>query len=100
MPSKWHKKSEFDIDDVIVVDPIRPSKSKHKGRTAVIKHVGERRLTVKFDDSKPGTYVDFCDAKKIEETAEEFLRKIDETTDSLKQLILSLKLLTFICFSG
>ena len=108
--SKWHERSEFKVDDVIMVDPIPPSNSKNKGRAAIIEKIGQRRLTVKFVDSKKGKYVDLCDAKIIEETTEttpiadtttpiadttekeeDIIREIEATTDKLRQLTDKLK---------
>jgi hypothetical protein len=45
-------------DDITVVGP-----SKHRGRTATIRKVGSRRLTVRFHDGNRGTYVDFTNAR-------------------------------------
>jgi hypothetical protein len=50
---------------------VTSKQSKHYNRTAVITGVGSRRLTVAFDkeDPRPGLYVDFKDAKRIEPKA-------------------------------
>jgi hypothetical protein len=43
--------------------------SKHRGRTATVRKVGSRRLTVSFHDGNRGTYVDFADARITASTA-------------------------------
>jgi hypothetical protein len=48
-------------DEIIVV-----RQSKHRGRTATVKKVGKRRLTVRFHDKQKGTYVDCDNARLID----------------------------------
>jgi hypothetical protein len=67
----------FSIGDEITV----VGQSKHRGRTATVKKVGKRRLTVKFHDKQRGTYVD-CDNARIIDNARitDHARIIDNAT--------------------
>jgi hypothetical protein len=55
----------FSIGDNITV----AGRSKHRGRTATVRKVGSRRLTVSFHDGNRGTYVDYTDARITASTA-------------------------------
>ena len=47
---------------------VTSARSKHYARTAVIDKVRTRRLTVSFEDGKPGKYVDYQEVIKLEPT--------------------------------
>ena len=54
----------FSVGDTITV----VGNSKHHGRSATVRKVGSRRLTVHFHDKNKGTYVNFEDARAINNT--------------------------------
>ena len=61
---KWHEISEFKKDQQVEVAPISPSKSKHQGKTGIVKKKDMRRITVIFDDGSTGL-VDFSFLKIV-----------------------------------
>ena len=67
MRTKWHDLCDFSVGDRIIVDPILPAKSKHKGKKGIISAIGKQRLTITFDEAEyDGQYVDHHQAKKID----------------------------------
>lgn len=66
MQTKWHEISDFEIGDRILVDPIYPTASKHRGMTGTVTNVRLIRLTIQFDDpAYNGKFVIYDQAKKI-----------------------------------
>jgi hypothetical protein len=70
--------------------------SKHRGRTATVRKVGSRRLTVQFHDKNKGTYVDFDDARIIDDTTP----KAEETVTGLATIMEQLAITTAITINS
>lgn len=48
MKKKHHDLSDFSVGDMIIVNHISPTISKHAGKKTVVLSVGKMKLTVKF----------------------------------------------------
>jgi hypothetical protein len=74
----------FLVDDTIKV----VGNSKHRGRMATVRKVGSGRLTVWFHDNNIGTYVDFADARIIDNPTPE-AEEITGLTSVMEQLAIT-----------
>lgn len=74
----------FSVNDIITV----VGNSKHRGRIATIRKVGSRRLTVRFHDGNRGTYVDYANARIVNEPTT-VTEEITGLTNVLKQLAIT-----------
>jgi hypothetical protein len=74
----------FHIGDHILVFY---TKSKHCGRTGIVTKVSNPRLSVKFDDERPGSYVDYKFARLM--TSTQTMRHTDNVVNDESMTVVS-----------
>jgi hypothetical protein len=74
----------FHIGDHILVFY---TKSKHCGRTGIVTKVSNPRLSVKFDDERPGSYVDYKFARLM--TSTQTMRRTDNVVNDESMTVVS-----------
>ncbi len=63
------------------------TKSKHCGRTGIVTKVSNPRLSVKFNDERPGSYIDYKFARLM--TSTQTMRRTDNVVDDESMTVVS-----------